>query len=90
MAPEYRDQNSWWVRGELSKKLAFEHNSIVEMALPDGKKKEGWIVGASIECPEVIFTVEACDGSGDVRCPQSILRAVAVEGVRNRVRLCSL
>ncbi|HTJ79502.1 MAG TPA: hypothetical protein VL357_10950 [Rariglobus sp.] len=79
MTPEYREQNSWWVHGELTEELAFEHNSVVEMTLPDGRKKEGWIVGASIESPEVIFTVEACDGSGDFKCPQSSLRAVTIE-----------
>lgn len=79
MTPEYREQNSWWVHGELTEELAFAHNSIVEMALPDGRKKDGWIVGASIESSEVIFTVEACDGSGDFRCPQSSLRAVATD-----------
>lgn len=79
MTPDYREQNSWWVRGELTERLAFEHNSVVEMVLPDGRKKEGWIVGASIESPEVIFTVEACDGSGDFKCPQSSLRALRVE-----------
>jgi hypothetical protein len=79
MTPEYREQNSWWVRGELTEELAFEHNSVVEMMLPDGRKKEGWIINASIESAEVIFTVEACDGSGDFKCPQSILRAAVVE-----------
>ena len=76
MTPEYREQNSWWVRGELTQELAFAHNSVVEMNLPDGKKKEGWIVGASIESPEVIFRVEACDGSGDILCPASTLRSI--------------
>ncbi len=79
MTPEYREQNSWWVRGELTEELAFEHNSVVEMTLPDGRKKDGWIVAASIESPEVIFTVEACDGAGDFKCPQSWLRAATVE-----------
>jgi hypothetical protein len=74
MALEYREQNAWWVRGELTEELAFEHNSIVEAVLPDGRKKDGWIVNASIEVPEVIYTVEACDGSGDYKCPASTLR----------------
>jgi hypothetical protein len=76
MTPEYREQNSWWVQGDLTEELAFEHNSVVEAALPDGKKKEGWIVGASIQVPEVIYTVEACDGSGDYKCPASTLRKI--------------
>lgn len=78
MIPEYREQNSWWVRGELTEELAFAHNSVVEMMLPDGRKKEGWIVGALIESPEVVFRVEACDGSGDFMCVQSALRKVEI------------
>lgn len=79
MTPEYREQNSWWGCGELTEELVFAHNSVVEIALPDGTKKEGWIVGATIDSPEVIYTVEACDGSGDFKCPGSSLREVAVE-----------
>ena len=76
MTPEYREQNSWWVHGELIEELEFDHNSLVEALLPEGSKKEGWIVGASIQVPEVIYTVEACDGSGDYKCPASTLQKV--------------
>ena len=51
MTPEYRDENSCWVRGERTEELAFAHNSVVDMRLPDGKKKEGWIVGAVDQIP---------------------------------------
>ncbi len=79
MTPEYREKNDWWVHGEITCELAFEHDTIVEAILPDGRKKDGWIVGASIQVPEVIYTVEACDGSGDYKCPASTLRKIKSE-----------
>jgi hypothetical protein len=68
--------NSAWLAGEKVDGLKFLHNSIVEVTLPDAATKTGWIVAASVEGPEPIYTVEAQDGSGDIQSPESALRGV--------------
>ncbi len=74
MTPQIPDQDRWWIRGDKTANVAFPHNALVEMTLPTGSKKDGWIVGASVQNREVVYTVEACDGSGDFTCPQASLR----------------
>jgi hypothetical protein len=79
MDPRDRDKRKRWLAGEPVEELAFLYNSVVEATLPDGEKKKGWIVSASVEGEEPVYTVEACDGSGDYECPQSTIRDVPPE-----------
>jgi hypothetical protein len=68
--------NAAWLAGENIEGLKFLHNSTVEVILPDGTLKTGWIVAATVDGPEPIYTVEANDGAGDIECPESTLRIV--------------
>lgn len=81
MNPEDRKRfaklNRAWLAGEKMEGLRFQYNSIVEVTLADGTTKAGWIVGASSDGPEPVYTVEARDGSGDIQCPESAVKEVA-------------
>jgi len=81
MDPETRKRfaqlNAAWLAGAKVDGLQFLHNSIAEVTLPDGTTKTGWIVAATVNGPEPVYTLEARDGSGDVECPESVLRRVA-------------
>ena len=55
-----------WLSGEKVDGLSFLHNSIAEVTLPDGTTKIGWIVAATVDGPEPVYTVEAQDGSDDI------------------------
>lgn len=68
--------NAAWLAGEKIDGLKFLHNSIVEVTLRDATIKAGWIVAASTDGPEPIYTVEAQDGSGDIETPEFALRSV--------------
>lgn len=68
--------NAAWLAGEKIDGLKFLHNSIVEVTLPDATTQTGWIVAASTDGSEPIYTVEAQDGSGDIEGPESALRRV--------------
>jgi hypothetical protein len=68
--------NSAWLGGEKIDVLKFLHNSMVEATLPDKSTKTGWIVAASTDGPEPIYTVEAQDGSGDIEVPESGLKCL--------------
>ena len=81
MNPEDRKRfaklNRAWLAGEKISSLQFQYNSIVQVTLPDGTTKTGWIVGASVDGPEPVYTVEARDGSGDIECQESAVKKVA-------------
>jgi len=80
MNPEARKRfaklNAAWLSGEKVDGLQFLHNSIAEVTLPDGTTKTGWIVAATVDGPEPVYTVEAQDGSGDIECAESALKSV--------------
>lgn len=65
-----------WLSGEKIDDLQFRHNSMVEVTLSDGTTKTGWIVAASVDGPEPIYTVEGRHGSGDIECQESALKKV--------------
>ena len=69
--------NHAWLAGEKINGLQFRRNSVVEVTLPDGTTKTGWIVAASFDGPEPVYTVEARDGSGDIECRKSAVKKVA-------------
>jgi hypothetical protein len=79
MNAQDRAKNKRWLAGERIQELAFLYNSLVEIRLPDGEKKKGAIVAASVEGAEPIYTVEAYDDSGDHECPESTIRAILPE-----------
>jgi hypothetical protein len=66
--------NSAWLEGEKIDGLLFRHNSTVRVTLADGTSMIGWIVAASFDGPEPIYTVEAEDGSGDIECLESAIK----------------
>jgi len=68
--------NAAWLAGQKIDGLQFRHNSIVVATLPDGTTKTGWIVAASVDRLEPIYTVETQDGSGDIECPESTIKSV--------------
>jgi hypothetical protein len=68
--------NTAWLAGERVDGFKFLHNSIAELVLEDGTRKKGWIVALTPADPEPVYTLEAHDGSGDIRCPESALRAL--------------
>ena len=76
MTPQDREKGQRWLRGERIDELAFLYNSLVEMSLPDGEKKEGWIVSADIVSGRPIYTVEARDDTGDYEVPEEAIFAI--------------
>jgi len=74
MSTREPDEYERWLGGEAVAGLALLHNSVVEFAAVDGTKKEGWVVSATIRPERTIYTVEACDGSGDFELPESAIR----------------
>jgi hypothetical protein len=80
MNPEVRKRfaqlNAAWRSGEKVDGLQFLYNSIGEVTLPDGTTKTGWIVAATVDGPEPVYTVESQDGSGDIECVESALKIV--------------
>lgn len=80
MSPEEKKNfarlNAAWLGGEKIDGLKFLHNSIVEVTLPDTTVKTGWIVAASADGSEPVYTVEAQDGSGDIESTESALRSL--------------
>lgn len=72
----FAEMNAAWLGGERIDGLKFLHNSIVEVTLPDASIRTGWIVAASVDGPEPVYTVEAQDGSGDIESLESTLRSV--------------
>jgi len=66
--------NAAWRAGEKIEGLLFRYNITVQVTLPDGTTMTGWIVAASVDGPEPIYTVEAKDGSGDIECVESAIR----------------
>jgi hypothetical protein len=80
MNPEPRKRfaqwNAAWLAGEKIDELRFLYNSIAQVTLPDGTIKTGWIVAATVDGPEPVYTVEIQDGSGDIECSESALKSV--------------
>ena len=78
MTPDERKQfarlNAAWRAGGRIDALRFQYNTLVSVTMPDGKTRDGWIVGASVDGPEPVYTVEAKDGSRDIECPESAIR----------------
>lgn len=68
--------NAAWLSGERVEGLKFLHNSTAEALLPDGQRKRGWVVAATVTGSEPTYTLEAQDGTGDIECPESALRSV--------------
>lgn len=60
-----------WRAGEKIEGLQFRYNTTVIVTLADGTTTTGWIVAASTDGPEPIYTIEAQDGSGDMECLES-------------------
>ena len=72
-----RRLNAAWIAGEKIDGLLFPYNCLVEAIMPDGAVKTGWIVAATLDGPEPMYTVEARDGSEDIECPESMLKLLA-------------
>jgi hypothetical protein len=71
-----REKRRRWLAGESIPELAFRYNSAVDVLLPSGERKLGWVVAAEMEGGTTRYTVEAGDGSGDIECLESALREV--------------
>jgi hypothetical protein len=71
--------NALWLAGEKIDGLRFYHNSLVVVTLPTSVTKNGWIVAASLDGSEPVYTVEAEDGSGDIEYPESAIKSLEME-----------
>jgi phosphoserine phosphatase len=69
--------NAEWLAGEKIDALQFRYNTTVIATLSDGTILTGWIVGASVDGPEPVYTIEAQDGSGDIECAESTILEVS-------------
>jgi hypothetical protein len=78
MNPETRSifarLNARWLAGEKVDELRFLYNSVVEVTLLDGTTRPGCIVGATVDGPEPVYTLEAEDG--DFESTESAIRIV--------------
>jgi hypothetical protein len=66
-----------WLGGkERIEGFRFLHNSLVKAMQSDGTVVTGWLLSVRVNDKEPVYTVEACDGSGDVQCLESTLELI--------------